>query len=155
MYLGEPMIELTMLIHTKYNEYDAVIRPMEAYLEKKGVRFRKGTRVRDIETEQKGKETLATGLVYDDDSGRQRIELTRDDLVFFTNGSMVQKTTWGDNDTVANLRPRHKRPGPVRRLEEAGGARSRSSAGQSRSSPTLKEAVFTPGPRRSRAIRSS
>ena len=102
MYLGEPMIELTMLIHTKYNEYDAVIRPMEAYLEKKGVRFQKGTRVRDIETVVKGKETLATGLVYDDDSGRQRIELTRDDLVFFTNGSMVQKTTWGDNDTVVS-----------------------------------------------------
>ncbi len=102
MYLGEPMIELTMLIHTKYNEYDSVIRPMEAYLEKKGVRFRKGTRVRDIETVNKGKETLATGLVYDDDSGRQRIELTRDDLVFFTNGSMVQKTTWGDNDTVVS-----------------------------------------------------
>jgi transposase-like protein len=102
MYLGEPMIELTMLIHTKYNEYDAVIRPMEAYLEKKGVRFRKGTRVRDIETVNKGKETLATALVYDDDSGRQRIALTRDDLVFFTNGSMVQKTTWGDNDTVVS-----------------------------------------------------
>ena len=102
MYLGEPMLELTMLIHTKYNEYDSVIRPMEAYLEKKGVRFQKGTRVRDIETEQKGKETVATGLVYDDDSGRQRIKLTRDDLVFFTNGSMVQKTTWGDNDTVVS-----------------------------------------------------
>ena len=60
MYIGEPMIELTMLIHTKYNEYDSVIRPMEAYLEKKGVRFQKGTRVRDIETVNKGKETLAT-----------------------------------------------------------------------------------------------
>jgi oleate hydratase len=66
------------------------------------VRFQKGTRVRDIETVNKGKETLATALVYDDDSGRQRFELTRDDLVFFTNGSMVQKTTWGDNDTVVS-----------------------------------------------------
>ena len=103
MYLGEPMIELTMLTHTKYNEYNSVIRPMEAYLEKKGVRFQRGTRVRDIETVDKGKETLATALVYDDDSGRQRIELTRDDLVFFTNGSMVQKTTWGDNDTVVSF----------------------------------------------------
>ena len=27
--------------------------------------------------------------------------LTRDDLVFFTNGSMTQSSTWGDNDTVA------------------------------------------------------
>ncbi|HUL51739.1 MAG TPA: oleate hydratase [Verrucomicrobiae bacterium] len=101
MYLGESMIELTMLIHTKYNEYDSVIHPMEVWLEKKGVHFQKGTAVRDIETENKGKETLATALVYDDASGRrQRKPLTRDDLVFFTNGSMVTKTTWGDNDTV-------------------------------------------------------
>jgi oleate hydratase len=102
MYLGDPMLELTMLIHTKYNEYDSVIRPMEEFLKGKGVNFKKGTSVRDIETEQKGKETLATGLVYEDESGRQRIELSRDDLVFFTNGSMVQKTTWGDNDTVVS-----------------------------------------------------
>ena len=101
MYLGKPMIELTMLIHTKYNEYDAVIRPMEAWLESKGVRFQKGTQVRDIETQNQGKETVATALVYDDDSGHQKTKLTRDDLVFFTNGSMVTKTTWGDNDTVA------------------------------------------------------
>jgi oleate hydratase len=101
MYIGEPMIELTMLIHTKYNEYDAVIYPMEKWLEGKGVRFQTGTRVRDIETKNTGKETLATALVYDDASGSQRKPLTRDDLVFFTNGSMVTKTTWGDNDTVA------------------------------------------------------
>jgi hypothetical protein len=74
---------------------------MEAWLESKGVRFRKGTCVRDIETQNQGKETVATALVYDDDSGHQEIKLTRDDLVFFTNGSMVTKTTWGDNDTVA------------------------------------------------------
>ena len=29
MYVGKPMIELTMIIHTQYNEYDSVIRPIE------------------------------------------------------------------------------------------------------------------------------
>ena len=101
MYIGKPMLELTMLIHAKYNDYDSVIAPIEAYLKEKGVRFQKGTRVRDIETQDKGKETLATALVYDDASGHQRKPLTRDDLVFFTNGSMIMNTTWGDNDTVA------------------------------------------------------
>ena len=57
--------------------------------------------MRDIETKNQGKETLATALVYDDASGRQSIPLTRDDLVFFTNGSMVHGNTYGDNDTVA------------------------------------------------------
>jgi oleate hydratase len=101
MYIGKPMLELTMLIHAQYNDYDSVISPIEAWLKEKGVRFQKGTRVRDIETEDKGKETVATALVYDDASGRQRKPLTRDDLVFFTNGSMIMNTTWGENDTVA------------------------------------------------------
>jgi oleate hydratase len=101
MYIGKPLLELSMIIHTQYNEYDAIIAPMEVWLKEKGVRFQMETSVRDIETEDKGKETLATALVYDDASGRQRIPLTRDDLVFFTNGSMVTNTTWGENDTVA------------------------------------------------------
>ena len=91
MYVGKPLLELSMIIHTQYNEYDSIVHPMEAWLKEKGVRFQMETRVRDIETENQGKETLATALVYDDASGRQRIPLTRDDLVFFTNGSMVQK----------------------------------------------------------------
>ena len=71
------------------------------WLKEKGVRFQMETPVRDIETEDKGKETVATALVFGDGAGRRRIPLTRDDLVFFTNGSMVQGNTYGDNDTVA------------------------------------------------------
>jgi oleate hydratase len=101
MYVGKPLLELRMIIHTQYNEYDSIVQPVEAWLKDKGVRFKMATPVRDIETENQGKETLATALVYHDASGRQRIPLTRDDLVFFTNGSMVTNTNWGDNDTVA------------------------------------------------------
>ena len=101
MYVGKPLLELSMIVHTQYNEYDSIVHPVEVWLKEKGVRFQMETRVRDIETENQGKETLATALVYDDASGRQRIPLTRDDLVFFTNGSMVQGNTYGDNDTVA------------------------------------------------------
>src|SRR4029453_13672143 len=82
------------------NEYDSLVQPIEVWLKEKGVRFQMETRVRDIETENKGKETLATALVYDDASGHQRTPLTRDDLVFFTNGSMVTNTRWGHNETV-------------------------------------------------------
>lgn len=101
MYVGKPLLEMTMIIHTQYNEYDAIVEPLEVWLKERGVSFQMETPVREIETEDKGKETLATALVYDDASGRQRIPLTRDDLVFFTNGSMVTNSTWGDNDTVA------------------------------------------------------
>jgi oleate hydratase len=101
MYVGKPLLELSMIVHTQYNEYDSIVHPVEVWLKEKGVRFQMETRVRDIETENQGKETLATALVYDGASGRQRIPLTRDDLVFFTNGSMVQGNPYGDNDTVA------------------------------------------------------
>jgi oleate hydratase len=101
MYVGKPLLELTMIVHTQYNEYDSIIEPTEVWLKEKGVRFQMETPVRDIETENQGKETLATALVFGDAAGRQRIPLTRDDLVFFTNGSMVANTTWGENDTVA------------------------------------------------------
>ena len=83
------------------NAHNSIIEPIEKWLKEKGVRFQMETRVRDIETEDKGKGTLATALVYDDASGHQRVSLTPDDLVFFTSGSMVQSTTYGDNHTVA------------------------------------------------------
>jgi oleate hydratase len=101
MYVGKPLLELSMIVHTQYNEYDSIVHPVEVWLKEKGVRFQMETRVRDIETKNQGKETLATALVYDGAFGRQSIPLTRDDLVFFTNGSMVQGNTYGDNDTVA------------------------------------------------------
>ena len=101
MYIGKPLLELSMIIHTQYNEYDSIVHPLEVWLKEKGVRFQMETPVRDIETEDKGKETVATALVFGDAAGRRRVSLTRDDLVFFTNGSMVTNTTWGENDTVA------------------------------------------------------
>ena len=101
MYVGKPLLELSMIVHTQYNEYDSIIEPIEKWLKEKGMRFQMETRVRDIETENKGKETFATALVYDGASGHQRVSLTPDDLVFFTNGSMVLNNTYGDNDTVA------------------------------------------------------
>ena len=157
MYVGKPLLELTMIIHTQYNEYDSIVQPLEAWLKGKGVRFQMGTRVRDIETEDKGKETLATALVYDDVAERQRIPLTRDDLVFFTNGSMVTNSTWGDNDTVATYNrdttdlglfdvwkklaardPKFGRPEPfISNIDRAGFTPSRSRSPAIRRSPTL------------------
>ena len=91
------------ILHTQYNEYDSIVRPLQVWLEGQGVRFRTSTHVRDIETQDQGNETLATALVFDDPAGRHRTELTRDDLVFFTNGSLTQNSTAGDTDTVVAL----------------------------------------------------
>lgn len=91
------------ILHYKYNQYDSVAKPIHVWLERHGVRFRTGTIVTDIETADKDGETLATGLKFRDADGEHRLGLTRDDLVFFTNGSLVQNSTHGDTNTVTKF----------------------------------------------------
>lgn len=97
------MTHLGGIIHTEYNEYDSVIKPVHVWLKSLGVRFRAGTTVTDIATQDTGGGTVATELTISDDAGVERIALTRDDLVFFTNGSLTQNATMGDTNSVATL----------------------------------------------------
>jgi oleate hydratase len=64
------------------------------------VRFRAGTTVTGIATHDIGAETLATELTFADAVSVQRLSLTRDDLVFFTNGSLTQNAAMGDTGSV-------------------------------------------------------
>jgi oleate hydratase len=91
------------ILHTEYNEYDSIIKPILLWLQSMGVQFYTGTEVRDIEIEDVFKETLVTGLVIKDSEGERRLDLTRDDLVFFTNGSLTQNATMGDTNTIAKM----------------------------------------------------
>ena len=77
-----------------------MIKPIHVWLESLGVRFRAGTTVTDIATLDIGSETVATELTLSDVSGVQRLSLARDDLVFFTNGSLTQNATMGDTHSA-------------------------------------------------------
>jgi oleate hydratase len=89
------------IIHTKYNEYDAIIKPMKVWLEQQGVKLEMGTKVLDIVMDSPcnrvQKLTVRRNNAQDD------IAIRQNDLVFFTNGSMVQNSRFGDNKTVAYL----------------------------------------------------
>ena len=97
------MTHLRGILHTEYNEYDSLIKPIHVWLKSLGVRFRTGATVTDIATHDVGAETLATELTFSDAAGVQRLALTRDDLVFFTNGSLTQNATMGDTHVVPKL----------------------------------------------------
>jgi len=88
------------ILHTEYNEYDSIIKPMHVWLKSLGVRFRSDTTVTDIATSDLKGETWATELALRDDAGIHQEKLTRDDLVFFTNGSLTQNSDMGDKVTV-------------------------------------------------------
>jgi oleate hydratase len=103
MMYASGMTHLLGILHTEYNEYDSIIKPMQVYLQSLGVRFLTGTTVTDIEVVDVGGETIATALALRDAEGERRVALTRDDLVFFTNGSLTQNATMGDTNTVAAM----------------------------------------------------
>ena len=94
------LTDVSGILHTEFNEYDSLIKPIAVWLTSLGVTFRAGATVTGIATRDVAGETLATGLSFDDFDGAHHLELTRDDLVFFTNGSLTQNATLGDTDTA-------------------------------------------------------
>jgi oleate hydratase len=103
MMYASGITHLVGILHTEYNEYDSIIKPMLVWLQSLGVRFQTGTTVVDMDLVDKVGETVVTGLVLRDSDRERRIDLTRDDLVFFTNGSLTQNATMGDTDTIATM----------------------------------------------------
>lgn len=91
------------VLHTEYNEFDSIIKPILVYLQRRGVTFETGVEVTDLELVDHPGETLVTGLTIRDANGQHRLGLTWDDLVFFTNGSMTQNATLADTHTVGSF----------------------------------------------------
>jgi Myosin-crossreactive antigen len=89
------------IIHTKYNEYDQIVRPMKSLLESRGVKFSFGTKVTEIRMD--GKCDTVTEIAVKSGGRESTIAVRPKDLVFFTNGSMTQNSRFGDNKTVAYL----------------------------------------------------
>lgn len=88
------------IIHTKYCEYDAMIRPLMAWLGGKGVKVEYGCSVYDIEMDATCNTAQAILLRRNDKD--VVIPMDERDLVFVTNGSMTTNSAFGDNKTVAS-----------------------------------------------------
>ncbi len=89
------------ILHTEYNEYDSIIKPLQLWLTSLGVQFRAGTTVEEIE--MSADNNTATRLHLRTANAPSEVDLTVDDLVFFTNGSLTQNSREGTTDTVADL----------------------------------------------------
>lgn len=87
------------IIHTKYGEYDAMIRPLLKWLGEKGVKTEYGCYVYDIEMDNACK--TATSILLRKNGEETVIKMDNKDLIFVTNGSMTTNSAFGDNRTVA------------------------------------------------------
>jgi len=87
------------IIHTKYNEHDAMIMPIMKWLGSKGVKTAYDCSVYDIDMDT----TCDTAQAIRLRQGGEDTSITVDarDLVFVTNGSMTTNSCFGDNKTVA------------------------------------------------------
>ena len=95
------LADLTSLRFTKYNQYESLILPLVKNLESHGVTFVYGTEVTDIEVDVSVDAKVARRLVMVADGSESSVELSENDLVFVTNGSITESSTFGDNDTPA------------------------------------------------------
>lgn len=92
--------DLSALKFTKYNQYESLILPMVKYLESYGVQFQYDTMVTNVVFDIKNGKKIAKKLVYKNGGKEKSIELTKNDLVFVTNGSCTENSSLGDQNSV-------------------------------------------------------
>lgn len=95
--------DLSALKFTRYNQYESLVMPLVKHLESKGVRFEYGVQVKNVIISKAGGKKTATKIVYAKGGREGEINLTENDLVFVTNGSITENSTYGDQNTVPVL----------------------------------------------------
>ena len=94
--------DLSSLRFTKYNQYESLILPMVHFLKDHGVNFHYDTVVDNIIVNKSDGEKVAKEIQLTEKGKKDTIKLTEDDLVFVTNGSITESTTYGDNTHPAS-----------------------------------------------------
>lgn len=80
---------------TIYNQYDAIVRPVEAWLKDHGVRFISDGRVTDMDLADEDGKVQVKGLTIDRKGAKVVVAVEAHDLVFFQNGSMTDASSLG------------------------------------------------------------
>lgn len=102
------LTDLSSLQFSRHDQYTSFVKPMVKYLEDNGAKFEYGITVDNVEFEISADKKVAKKIIAKDKNGKDRsIDLTENDLVFITNGSMTEGSGYGDDNTVA---PFNKEP---------------------------------------------
>ncbi|MGY4403962.1 oleate hydratase [Bradyrhizobium sp. USDA 3315] len=111
LHLFSTIDTMAGIYRTQFNQFDAMVRPIVAWLKARGVRLEMGAEVTDIDVVIQSQRKIATRLHYRQGGKDHAIDLAERDLVFVTNGSMTSDTSYGSMDTV-----------PVLKTERSGGS---------------------------------
>ncbi|HIW97649.1 MAG TPA: oleate hydratase [Candidatus Tidjanibacter gallistercoris] len=95
--------DLSALKFTRYNQFESLVMPLVKYLEARDVNFEYGIRVKNVVIGRAGGKKTATKIVYEKGGREGAVDLTENDLVFVTNGSITENSTYGDQHTAPVL----------------------------------------------------
>jgi len=98
------LADMSALKFTRYNQYESLITPLVRWLENNGVKFHYDTRITNVIVDCKSDKKVAKKIEMVKAGKEKELSVTPDDLVFVTNGSITESTTYGDNDTPADTR---------------------------------------------------
>ena len=88
------------ILRTRYNQYDSLIAPILTWLRDRGVRIANDTQVIDVTIEGTRQDRLVTALALTDET---QVQVSEEDRVYLTLGSMTDATSQGSNDRAPDL----------------------------------------------------
>ncbi|TYC47416.1 oleate hydratase [Leuconostoc litchii] len=95
--------DFSALKFNRYNQYDSMVLPLTSYLADHGVDVQFGTTVNNIVVDFESNKKVAKTLELTVDGQQETRELTVNDLVFVTNGSITESTTYGSHFEAAPI----------------------------------------------------
>jgi len=101
MHLLPGMNRLIGILHTDFNQYESMILPLQKWLEGQSVHLESECEVTDLDIVINGDEKIATRIHYTKSGQKIEQAVSKEDLVFVTNGSMTENSTYGTMSTPA------------------------------------------------------
>ena len=95
LHLVPTMVSMTTIQRTRFNQYEAIVKPLTDWLARLGVNFHTETLVTDVDFRPLQRATTAYRLHLTKNGTKSEIELASSDLVFVTNGSHVAAPSRG------------------------------------------------------------
>ncbi|MDX2820868.1 oleate hydratase [Streptomyces ipomoeae] len=105
IHLFPSFASMTGIQRTRYNQYDSIVRPLQAWLAERGVTVHTGCSVTDLDLAP-GSGTRVEGIRLDRRGRHERIHVAPQDLVLITNGSMTDSSSLGSHTTAPPPHPR-------------------------------------------------
>ena len=95
------MSTMSCVRNTRFNQYDSLVVPIKDWLHDRGVQFLLNHRVVSLRFTclENGNERVEK-IVYEKKNKREEVDVAKNDLTFFTNGSMTSNSSWGSMNSV-------------------------------------------------------